>query len=77
MQVAKIRKPIQHLRQGTIISISKLKFKDGNKKISFQDMYKKADLKRVNYGIVLTQTCDLVEGGQRKIKTPYINIKAS
>lgn len=75
MQVAKISKSQKNLRQGTIFSLKALKFDDGNNTtISFAQMYPKVDLKRINYAIVLSQTCDLVDNEKRKIKTPYVLI---
>lgn len=74
MQVKKFPSTQKSLSQGTIFTFKKLKFKkiDGNGTLSFAEMYPEAKLTNVNYGIVLSQTCDLVNEGSRKIETPYV-----
>ena len=78
MQVNKIPNNFQHLRQGTVVSIVDLKFSNESKysrkkEISFKDMYPEVNLTGVTYGIILTQTCDLVLNKEREISAPYIN----
>ena len=76
MQVNKIGQQ-KKIRQGTIFSISGIKVpksERSKKLIQFKNMYPEVDLKGVTYGIVLSQTCDLVETENRSIKIPYINI---
>lgn len=63
------------LKQGTIFSIKKLKLlsKDKSKTITFKSIYPEVNLDKITYGVVLSQSCDLV---LRKgiLKTPYIVI---
>lgn len=75
MQVSKISKSQKNLRQGTIFSFKALKFEDDESStITFAQMYPKVDLQKIAYGVVLSQTCDLVDDEKRKIKTPYIQV---
>ena len=65
------------LKQGTIFSIKDIKFDstDKKKKLKFNNIYPEVKLHNITYGIILSQSCDLVR--QKKapfLKTPYILI---
>lgn len=63
------------LKQGTIFSIKNIEFdsKDKSKKMNFQKIYPEVNLDKINYGIILSQSCDLVKkDGKPSLKTPYI-----
>ena len=51
------------IQQGSIFSIKNIKFnsKIGKKKLGFNDIYPEVNLKNIDYGIILSQSCDLVE----------------
>ncbi len=72
MQVTRFKESF--LRQGTIISLRSIAFENRNKSkmISFNNLFPEVNLKGINYGIILTQTCDLVREGNRKVKAPFI-----
>ena len=48
------------LSQGMIFEIPKLKLKFDNTKKTIKELYPEASLDNVNYGLILTQSCDLV-----------------
>ena len=63
------------LKQGTIFSIKNIKFNstDKKKKLKFNDIYPEVKLHNVTYGIILSQSCDLVKREKEPfLKTPYI-----
>lgn len=78
MQVDKFKKSNKSLSQGTVFKFEKLIFTNPkskkSKKLKFSDMYPEANMQGVGFGIVLSQSCDLVNEGGRTISTPYITI---
>lgn len=65
------------LKQGTIFSIKKISFdfKARDKKLKFRQIYPEVNIDSVDYGIILSQSCDLVRRGEKSLpKTPYITI---
>ena len=63
------------LKQGTIFSIRNIKFDsiDKKKKLKFSDIYPEVKLRNITYGIILSQSCDLVKLDKvPHFKTPYI-----
>ncbi len=63
------------LKQGTIFSIKNIKFNstDKKKKLKFNDIYPEVKLQNITYGIILSQSCDLVKRNKTpSLKTPYI-----
>ena len=63
------------LKQGTIFSIKNIKFAstDKKKKLKFSDIYPEVKLQNITYGIILSQSCDLVRRDKAPfLKTPYI-----
>ena len=63
------------LKQGTIFSIRNIKFDSTNKKkkLKFKDIYPEVKLHNITYGIILSQSCDLVRREKEPpLKTPYI-----
>lgn len=75
MQISLIKSTRKNLRQGTIVSLSRLSFENPlGEKLTFQTMYPELNMKGVKYCIILSQTCDLVNDGKRSVTTPFINI---
>ena len=72
MQVVRFKE--SSLRQGTIISLRNIAFENKNKSklVPFYNLFPEVNLKGINYGIILTQTCDLVKEGSRQVKAPFI-----
>lgn len=65
------------LKQGTIFSIKNIRFAstDRRKKLKFNDIYREVNLQNITYGIILSQSCDLVKREKKPfLKTPYITI---
>lgn len=76
MQVKKASNK-NELKQGTIFSIKNIVFdsKDKKTKLQFQEIYPEVNTDKVDYGIILSQSCDLVRRGKKHLlKTPYITI---
>ena len=65
------------LKQGTIFSIKNIAFdsKDRKTKLQFQEIYPEVNIDNIDYGIILSQSCDLVRRNKNPLpKTPYITI---
>ncbi|MCY0990649.1 hypothetical protein OV203_26130 [Nannocystis sp. ILAH1] len=82
MQVHKLDEKAKNLQQGSIFKIQGLTFaqKEG-KALSLEDFYPHIGLEGVQYGIVVSQSCDLVwdeaaagAAKDRPAKVPYISI---
>ena len=76
MQVKKASNK-DELKQGTIFSIKNIVFdsKDRKTKLQFQEIYPEVNIDKVDYGIILSQSCDLVRRSKKHLlKTPYITI---
>ena len=76
MQINRVRKP-KLLQQGSVFSLDKLSFNDSksNKNKTMSDFYPEIDLSETNYGVVLSQTCDLYkdENEKRNVKLGVMN----
>ena len=76
MQVSKVSAKGE-LKQGAIFSIKNIAFdsKDRQTKLQFQKIYPEVNIDNVDYGVVLSQSCDLVRRNKNPLpKTPYITI---
>lgn len=81
MQVHELDERPKHLQQGSIFEIFGLTLFHEGKALSLRDFYPHLSLEGVRYGIVVSQSCDLVrddvaEGAERdrSPKVPYISI---
>ena len=75
MQATEIKKKKPKvLSQGTIFSTKNLSFKSGEKTFSLSDFYPELNIKGIDFGVVLTQDCDLYRDEKRAPKVTHISV---
>jgi len=77
MQLDKVdpeHRPVESLAQGSVFTIEGLSFLFEGEKFTLKGFYPEVNLSGVRHGMVMSQSCDLVRSGGRKIKVPYITI---